>query len=106
MTDNRRLAALFRNGLYSLSRRLSGTVFGMLLSGCLFWIHPVHPVFAQNQNQSPALLGGRSAGSARVGDSGAAAYAVSITVPPGIVAPNLSIVYNSQSSENELLGIG
>ena len=63
-----------------LSRRLGGTVFGILLSSCFFGIHPAHPVFAQNQNQSPALLGGRSAGSARVGDSGAASYAVPIAV--------------------------
>lgn len=53
------------------------------------------------------LLGGRFAGSARVGNSGAANYSVPITVPPGTngVAPILSFIYDSQSQENESLGI-
>jgi hypothetical protein len=89
-------------------RKLSGRVFRVLFFVTAFLVATAQFTWAQTQNQSPAYLGGRAAGSARVGDSGAASFSVPIIVPPGTagVAPNLSLVYSSQSSENELLGIG
>lgn len=53
------------------------------------------------------LLGDRSAGTAKIGNSGAATYGIPIVVPPGIngVAPKLTFVYNSQFQENGIVGI-
>jgi hypothetical protein len=80
------------------------TVFGILAFGLLL----VRLAFAAS-GDSPGnpLLGGRAAGSSRVGNSGAANYSIPIVVPPGTnsVQPNLVFTYNSQSQENEVLGI-
>jgi hypothetical protein len=53
------------------------------------------------------LLEGRTVPTAKVEGSGAGAYKIPIVVPPGTngVQPNLSLVYNSQSQDNGLLGI-
>jgi hypothetical protein len=74
---------------------------------------PIHPTTTSSSSQSAASAGatpglGRAHGAAKVGQGGAATFAVPIVVPPGTagVAPNLSFVYSSQASENELLGIG
>jgi hypothetical protein len=54
-----------------------------------------------------ALLEGRAIPITSVENSGAGVYRIPIVVPPGTngVQPNLSLVYNSQSQQNGLLGI-
>ncbi|GEM_PF-1716608 len=87
---------------------------------------PIGPPKKQNQlqatslNGAAALGGGDSAvpgvservpGMAKVGSSGAASYAIPITIPPGIVVPQLAFAYDSQGTKNSdgsngLLGMG
>jgi RHS repeat-associated protein len=50
----------------------------------------------------------RAPESTKVGNNGAGSFSIPIAVPPGTagIAPALSLVYNSQSQQNQLLGIG
>ena len=56
---------------------------------------------------SSLLLGGKQAGPEMVTNSGGGTHSVPITVPPGIAgqAPKLSLDYNSQSQNNDFLGL-
>lgn len=73
----------------------------VMTAGFLFW----------SLMQAPAVMAGvvpgSTQGSFSVGSSGAAQYAIPLTLPPGVqgVMPNLSFQYSSQGS-NGLLGVG